>query len=124
MNTIDTSGATDVAVQDESMIIIAVTTWQLQKKLNKAMSDIQEDTDHYEKMNNSILRLLDQLSTLGFTINSREKQKYNDGMNIDVMLRKGNSKLKNEYIKETIEPEILLKGKIVKKERVIIEYGK
>ena len=106
----------------EILVKIAVTSWQLQKKLNNGKDKDEIKETSYEKCKYSVERIINQLSELEITVNSRQGQKYNDGMNIDVMARVGNAEFKNELIKETMEPEVLLRGKIIKKEKVIIEY--
>jgi hypothetical protein len=47
-------------------------------------------------------------------------KKYNEGLNLDVLAVEKDSNLKEAIIKETHEPAITLKGKIVKKAKVIL----
>ena len=108
----------------EEVIKISVAIWKLERKVLSMKNNEQIDQDVHEKISNSINYIQGQLNQLKLELSSREGQKYNEGMNIDVIAREGNSEDGDEYIKETIEPQVSINGKLVKKERVIVSYGK
>ncbi len=118
----DLDSALPIDNSAETLVKIAVASWQLQKKLNNGKDKEEIKGISYEKCNYSVERIINLLTQLGITVNSRQGQRYNEGMNIDVMSRVGNAEFKNEFIKETMEPEVSLRDKILKKEKVIIEY--
>jgi hypothetical protein len=47
-------------------------------------------------------------------------QKYNEGMNLEVLAVEKDASLRQAIIKETHEPAVTLKGKLIRKAKVIL----
>jgi hypothetical protein len=47
-------------------------------------------------------------------------QKFNDGLNLDVLSVEKDPAVASPTVKETVEPTILVKGQVVKKAKIIL----
>ena len=51
---------------------------------------------------------------------SYTNQKYNEGLNLDILSIESDSNIFEPTIKETVEPTVMCKGQIIKKAKVIL----
>ncbi len=112
----------NISNETDKIIDIVIANWKLRKRIMSLRDKFKDE--EYEKINNAMEYIFNSFKKLDIDINDREGDKYNDGMNIEVKMREGDPNQKNEYIKETLNPEVLIKGNIVKKEKVILMYEK
>ena len=101
---------------------MATTLWTLKKHLNKLLRE-----NNLENKSRAISSNLNKLETIlnscGYEITNYEiGQKYNDGMNVDIL-----DVIKSDtpfpIIKDIIEPTILYNGQIIKKAKIIKEIN-
>ena len=71
-------------------------------------------------MENSIQKLKRYLEKYDVEILDYKNQKFNEGLNLDVLSVEKDSSIQEPQIKETIEPTIMLKGQVIRKAKVIL----
>lgn len=108
----------DIPVGVEEITDLATEVWKIEQRLAKAGDSI---TDIHKKgLDNSIQRLKKYLQKFDVEIHDYTGQKYNDGFNFDVLSREQDSLLTYPIVKETVEPTITCRGRVVKKAKVIL----
>ena len=100
------------------LIELTIEVWRLDKKtklLGKSLSE-----EEYTKLHNSVKRLKRFLTKRDFEIIDYTEKKHNDGLNYDVLSVEKDPSIQDPIVKETVEPSILYKGRIVSKAKVIL----
>lgn len=108
----------EISVEANSLVELAIEVWRLKKRLEKAEPGMNED--QVKALQNSYSKLLRYLDRNDVGITEYTDQKYNEGMNLDVLAVEKDKKLKHSVIKDTHEPAITLKGKLIRKAKVIL----
>lgn len=107
-----------VAPETESLFDFAVELWRLEKKLTRSLTDLPEDQS--KAVENSIAKLSRLLGKSDIEVRDYTNQKYNEGMNVEVISSEKDANISHSIVKETIEPAVIHKGQIIKKAKVII----
>ena len=97
---------------------MAVDVWRLEKRLQKIGTNLPET--QIKAFENSLQRLKRVLSKLDIETIDYSNQKYNEGMNLDIITIEKDNSIPYTMIREMVEPTVLSKGKIIKKGKVII----
>ena len=108
----------EISVDANSLVELAIEVWRLKKRLEKAEAKMTED--QVKALQNSYSKLLRYLDKNDIGITDYSDQKYNEGMNLDVLAVEKDKSLKQPVIKETHEPAVTLKGKLIRKAKVIL----
>jgi hypothetical protein len=108
----------DVSPSTSSLVDLGIEAWRLQNRLEKIKDKVTDD--QYKALQNSHAKLLRYLEKNDVGITDYTEQKYNEGMNLDIVAVEKDSNVKQSIIKETHEPAITLKGQIIRKAKVII----
>lgn len=108
----------DVPVGVEEITELAIEIWRMEQRITKAESSLSDV--HKKALENSISRLKKYLQKFDVEIRDYAGQKYNDGLNFDILSREQDSSLESPIIKETVEPTIICRGKVVKRAKVIL----
>lgn len=108
----------EVPVGVEEITELATEVWRIEQRLIKITDKIPEA--HKKGLDNSVQRLKRYLQKFDVEIEDYTGKKYNDGYNFDVLSREVDSSLEYPIIKETVEPTIICRGRIVKKAKVIL----
>lgn len=103
---------------NQSLIELAIEVWRLEKRLTKAAVSLNKDQN--KAFNNSVTKLKryleeNKVSTIDYT-----GQKYNIGLNLDILSFEKDSTIPKSIIKETHEPTVMYDGRLVKKAKVIV----
>ena len=103
----------------QKQIDLALIAWSLKKYSNKLINENSLE-EKSRPLKSNLAKLEQFLNSLKISIIDYTDQKYNEGMNLDVI---DTIKTDTEFdkIKETIEPSIVINGVLVKKARVIKE---
>jgi len=97
---------------------MAIDVWRLEKRLQKIGNNLPEN--QIKAFENSLQRLKRVLSKLDIETVDYTNQKYNEGMNLDIITIEKDDSIPYTIIREMIEPTVLSKGKIIKKGNVIV----
>jgi len=108
----------DIPQGVEEIADLAGEVWKIEQRLAKISDDIPET--HRRGMENSVQRLRRYLEKFDVETQDYTGQKYNDGLNLDVLQVEHDPTVTLPIIKETKEPTIICRGRVVKKAKVII----
>lgn len=101
-----------------SLVELAIEVWRIEKRLAKAESSLNEDQN--KAFGNSIAKLHRYLDKNDITIADYTDQKYNEGLNLDILSIEKDSSITESIIKETHEPAVMHKGQLIKKAKVVV----
>jgi hypothetical protein len=102
----------------ESLANLAVEVWRLSKKLEEAKSSLSDDLN--QKMQNSVTKFERFLAKHDLEVKEYTGQKYNPGMNLDILNTEKNPGSEQSIISQTHEPAVMHLGTLIKKAKVII----
>lgn len=110
----------ELSIECQHLIDCALAIWQIEKHLKSIDDNLGIKI---RPINSGITKILSVLNQYHIEIKDYTGEKYNEGMNIDIIDTIKNSNAKEARIIETISPTIICNGQIVKKARVIKEIG-
>ncbi len=108
----------DLSPKSTDVVDLAVEVWRLNNRISKignGLSDIQK-----RGIESSLQKFTKFLDNYSVKIIDSVGEKYNEGMNLDVLSFEKDPNLKMPLIKETVEPSITCKGQIIKKGKIIV----
>ena len=100
------------------LVDLAVEIWRMDQRLAKSMSALPENQQ--KGLQISIEKLKRYVGKYDIEILDYTNQKFNDGLNLDILSVEKDSSLPAPIVKETIEPTILVKGQVVRKAKIIL----
>ena len=107
-----------LSVEVSSLVNLAIEIWRIEQRLNKSSSQLS--SNHKKALDNSLYKLRDYLEQYDIEIVDYTNQKFNDGLNLDVLSVEKDKTVKVPFIKETVEPTILCKGQVINKAKIIL----
>lgn len=112
------SGTAGDSGQIEDLAEMAVDIWRLEKKVAK----LKEHFPDYQSrpFENSLSRMKRVLQKHTIEIVDYTNQKYNEGLNVEILSVEKDGTILDPIVKETVEPAILYQGKILKKAKIIV----
>ncbi len=102
----------------EDFVQYAIEVWRLEQKLAKSISLMPDNIKN--SVYNSIQKLKKIYEKNDIALIDYTNQKYNDGMNLDVLAIENDQSAKVPIVKETIEPTVMFRGQVVKKAKIIL----
>jgi hypothetical protein len=108
----------EISPSTQSLIELAVEVWRIEKRLAKATESLSGDQN--KAFENSTAKLRRFLDKNDITFTDYTDQKYNEGMNLDILSIEKDPSISESVIKETHEPAVLHKGQVVKKAKVVV----
>lgn len=102
----------------ESIVELAIEIWRIEQRVAKAEDMLSESLK--KGMANSILKMRRYLGKYDIEIVDYAGQKYNDGLNLEILSVEKDSSVTERIIKETVEPAIIHRGRVIKKSKVIL----
>lgn len=108
----------EISVGVTELIELATEVWRIEQRLAKVVDTLPEN--HKKGLENSLHKLKRYISKYDIEIVDYTNQKFNDGLNLDVLSIEKDPNVKAPIVKETIEPTILCKGQVVKKAKIIL----
>ena len=108
----------EMSLSVEALVELAVEVWRIEQRLAKAASglpDIQR-----KGLESSVQKLKRYLEKYDIEIRDYTNQKFNDGLNLDVLSVEKDPAIAEPIVKETVEPTIMCKGQVVKKAKIIL----
>lgn len=100
------------------LVDLAVEIWRMDQRLAKSMSALPENQQ--KGLQISIEKLKRYVGKYDIEILDYTNQKFNDGLNLDILSVEKDLSLPGPIVKETIEPTILVKGQVVRKAKIIL----
>lgn len=108
----------EISPSTEALIGLAVEVWRISKRIKKAEKTM--DHDQVVFIQNSLAKFQKFLSNNDLEIKEYTDQKYNPGVNLEILSMQKTADIPESIIGETVEPAILHKGQVVRKAKVII----
>mgnify|MGYP001194514837 CR=1 FL=1 len=104
------------------LVDLAIEVWRMEQRVAKSASSLPEQ--QLKGLDNSIQKLKRYISKYDIEIVDYKNQKYNDGLNLDILSVEKDPSLSEPIIKETVEPTVLCKGQVVRKAKIILINNK
>lgn len=105
---------------DSDLEVLALEVWRIERRLEKA-SELSET--NARGLRSSVQKLGKVLEKNQVEVRDYTDEKYSEGLNVDVLSVENEESAGESRIKETFEPAILHKGKMVKRAKVILTKG-
>lgn len=107
-----------LSVSANELVDLALEIWRMEQRLAKIANTLPEN--HRKGLENSVLKLGKYISNYDIEIVDYTDQKFNEGLNLDVLSVEKDPTVATPTVKETIEPTILIKGQVVRKAKIIL----
>jgi molecular chaperone GrpE (heat shock protein) len=107
-----------VSVEANEITDLAIEIWRIEQRITKSASSLPEN--QLKGLENSIQKIKRYLEKYDIEIVDYKNQKYNEGLNLDILSVEKDLTLPESTIKETVEPTIMLKGQVVRKAKIIL----
>ena len=104
------------------LVELAIEVWRIEQRISKSASNLPEQ--QLKGLENSVQKLRRYLLKYDVEILDYKNQKYNDGLNLDILSVEKDLSLSEPVIKETVEPTIMCKGQVVRKAKIILISNK
>jgi molecular chaperone GrpE (heat shock protein) len=108
----------DILPAADDFIQFAVEIWRLEKQITKCQSSLLENQK--KRLENSIQNFKRYLKKYDIEIIDYTNQKFNEGLNLDVLSYEKDPSIAESIIKETMEPTVMHKGQLVRKAKIIV----
>lgn len=100
------------------LVDLAVEIWRIEQRIIKVTDILPENQK--KGLENSISKLKRYISNYDIEVIEYTNQKFNDGLNLDILSVEKDPNIEISIVKETVEPTVLVKGQVVKKAKVIL----
>jgi len=100
------------------LVDLAVEVWRMNSRIKKIGLDIPDIQK--KGLESSIQKFTNYLSRYDIEIVDYTGEKYNEGLNLDILSVDTDPNCEIPYIKETVEPTVICKGQVVKKAKIIL----
>ncbi len=108
----------DIPLQTNDLFDVAVEIWRLEQKMRKVLPTLPEN--QRLSLENSIQKLKRYLEKNEVVCVDYLNQKYNDGLNVELLSVEKDPTITEARIKETIEPTVLYRGQVVRRGKIIL----
>jgi len=101
-----------------NMVELAIEVWRIEKRAIKASSRLSDNQK--KSFDNSIRKFKRYLEEYDIEIIDYTNQRYNEGLNLDVLSVEKDESVLEPIVRETVEPTIMCKGQVVRKAKIIL----
>ncbi len=102
----------------QSLVELAVEVWRLEKRIQKSTESLSEDQN--KAFQNSLAKMHRYLEKNDISVVDYTDNKYNEGLNLDILSIEKDPKIPHSIVKETHEPAVMHKGQLIKKAKVVV----
>ena len=96
----------------------AVEVWRIEQRLSKLQTTLPENQK--KGLENSLQKLKRYFEKYDIEIVDYTNQKFDDGLNLDVLSIEKDPAIVEPVVKETVEPTIMYRGQVVRKAKIIV----
>lgn len=107
----------DLSPKSADIVELAVEVWRINNRLMKVEGVTETQQRGFDSSLQKFGKFLDRYDV---KIIDHTGEKYNEGMNVDVLSYEKDPGVRFPIIKETIEPSVTCKGHIIKKGKIIV----
>ncbi|EKD63942.1 MAG: hypothetical protein ACD_51C00139G0001 [uncultured bacterium] len=108
----------NLSIGVSELVDLATEVWRIEQRIVKVADALPEN--QRKGLENSVLKLKRYIANYDIEIIDYTNQKFNDGLNLDVLSVEKDLSVAIPTVKETVEPTILVKGQVVKKAKIIL----
>lgn len=108
----------NLAPNTDDFIQFAIEIWRIEQRVFKLAEILSEN--QRKGLENSIFKFKRYLEKYDIEIIDYTNQKFNDGLNLDVLSVEKDPSIFESIVKETVEPTIMYRGQVVKKAKIIV----
>lgn len=108
----------DMSQSVSNLVELAVEVWRMEQRVTKCLTALPENQQ--AGLQSSIQKLKKYLEKCDIEIVDYTGQKFNEGLNLDVLSVEKNTEISQSTVKETIEPTIMCKGQVIRKAKIIL----
>ncbi len=108
----------NLSVSVTELVELATEVWRIEQRLAKVADILPEN--QRKGLENSVHKFKRYISNYDIEIVDYTNQRFNDGLNLDVLSVEKDQSVTTPTVKETVEPTILVKGQVVKKAKIIL----
>ena len=108
----------EMSLSVEALVELAIEIWRIEQRMTKIYSGL---TDIQRKgLESSVQKMRRYLEKYDIEIRDYTNQKFNEGLNLDILSVEKDPAIPEPIVKETVEPTIMCKGQVVKKAKIIL----
>jgi len=107
-----------LSLEVNDLIELAVEIWRIQQRLTKVLPSLAESQK--PGLENSIQKLNRCLGKYDIEIIDHTNQKFNSGLNLDVLSVEKDPSIVEPIVKETKEPTVMYKGQVVRRAKIVL----
>lgn len=111
-NSINLSPSTNDFIQ------FAIEIWRVQQRIAKLEATLPENQQ--KGLENSIQKFKRYFEKYDIEIVDYTNQKFNDGLNLDVLSVEKDPAISESIVKETVEPTVMYRGQVIRKAKIIV----
>lgn len=108
----------NLAPSTDDFMQFAVEVWRIEQRMVKLQTNLPENQK--KALENSIQKLKRYFEKYDIEVIDYTNQKFNDGLNLDVLSVEKDPAVTEPIIKETVEPTIMYRGQVVRKAKIIV----
>lgn len=112
----------EISLGVNELVDLAVEVWRMEQRISKSAANLPEN--QLKGLENSVQKLRRYLEKYDVEIIDYKNQKFNEGLNLDILSVEKDPSLPQPIVKETIEPTIMCKGQVVRKAKIILITNK
>jgi len=107
-----------LSLDADNCVDLAIEIWRIDQKIAKFLPNL---SDNQQKgLLISIQRLKRHLDKQDIEVIDHTNQKFNDGLNLDILSIETDPLVVESIVKETVEPTIMHKGRVIRKAKIIL----
>jgi hypothetical protein len=108
----------EFSAQTNDLVELGIDFWRMKQRMDKILGTLPENQKKI--LENSLERIKRYIDKNDIEIVDHTNQKYDEGLNLDVLAVEKDAGVLEAIIKETKEPTILYKGQVVHIGKVIV----
>jgi molecular chaperone GrpE (heat shock protein) len=108
----------NLAPSTDDFIQFAIEIWRIEQRISKLTETLPEN--QRKGLENSAQKFKRYLEKYDIEIVDYTNQKFNDGLNLDVLSVEKDPSVPESIVKETVEPTIMYRGQVIKKAKIIV----
>jgi hypothetical protein len=112
----------EISLGVNELVDLAIEVWRVEQRISKSAPNLPEN--QLKGLENSVQKLRRYLERYDVEIVDYKNQKFNEGLNLDILSIEKDPSLPQPMVKETVEPTIMCKGQVVRKAKIILLTNK
>lgn len=108
----------ELNVGGKQIVDLAIEVWRLENRITRSQDKLS-DADK-TAFKHSFIKLKRFLEVNDIEVKDHTNEKYNEGLNYELISVEKDESAKESRIKETVEPTVLCKGQVVNRAKVVL----